>query len=190
MHLLVELLFPLLFTLTRVFLAVWTDLPTLSPSILCKEIWHTAMNEPYLSRVKRGRRKEMMGKSKFPEDFLNIFAFTILAPPLSTASSTYTENLVSLHPISVSSEFGLRFCLTRSADTLAHEQLDQATHMPLQKKASLSYTESPRSTNVSTFGRKWSNIVISEGRKTHYSNETVSLVCSSQQVTCQLLPNR
>lgn len=38
MHLLVELLFPLLFTLTRVFLAVWTNLPILSPSILCKEI--------------------------------------------------------------------------------------------------------------------------------------------------------
>lgn len=45
--------------------------------------------------------------------------------------------------------------------------------MPLQKKVSLNYTESPGSPNVSIFGRKWSNIVISEGSKFD-SNETVS----------------
>lgn len=68
MHLLVEFLF----TLTRVFLAVWTDLPILSlQGNLCQ---HTAIDEPNLPRVKRGRRKGMMGKSSQKTSF-DISAF-------------------------------------------------------------------------------------------------------------------
>lgn len=114
MHLLVELLFPLLFTLTRVFLAVWTDLPILSPSILRKQISDNTQQRTNCiypgSREAEGKLSDGQ-KPSSQKTFSNIFSFDILAPLLSMASSTHTEDVVSLYLTPVSSEFGLRCCL-------------------------------------------------------------------------------
>lgn len=117
-HLLLEFLLPLPFTLTTVLLAAWTDLPTLSPSILCKGI--SDNTQQWTNRIYPGSREteeKIRWQKQVPKRCFQYFCLQYLAPCLSTPSSTHIKNLASLYLMSGSSEFVLRRCLTTSAST-------------------------------------------------------------------------